>query len=392
VPNLHHLKKLLPALGLLYSVNAFSLPSTPSQRPAGEYPARENVRVRLGQFSRLLLTGVDLALNGGAPLEGSSNFSLRCGSGPSGKAEIFHGLENLGREFLVISSRSGFLQLNGKLYRGSLTIFPRGQECVVINTVQLEKYLAGLINKEMAPSWPLEALKAQAVASRSYALFQAQVNQNREYDLESSVMDQVYDGAGSETARSNQAVNSTRGIVVTYAKVPVKAYFHANCGGMTELPVSVWGQDSPAFRPVICPFHKKPRDKTSWTLKLTNSQIEAALRKTAGLLPHGFLRLARLEAGAPNPNQRLSDLIVSDRSGNSLVIPATAFRNAIGNQKLKSTAFSIQAGKDGYRIVGEGFGHGVGMCQVGARAMAEQGKTFSQILKYYYPLGKITRL
>lgn len=348
--------------------------------------ARREIRVLLGRYRRVALTGTDLILNG-SPLNGSAAFNVRCQNG-----RVEYGSGSGEASSLEVNAPGGFLQVNGKLYRHRITIFSQGSECAVVNTVDLEKYLAGLINKEMSPSWPLEAMKAQAVASRSYALFQSQANRNSDYDLESTTQDQVYDGAGSETAKSNRAAEETRGIVIAYANTPVKAYYHANCGGMTELPVAVWGSESPAFRPVVCPYHHQKRDKLRWTLTVTPEQIQAALKKVGNILPTNFRRLAMLEAGAPNPNQRLNDVMVSDTSGNSLVVSANAFRNALGNTKVRSTAFKVHEEHGSYRLDGQGFGHGVGMCQVGARAMAEEGKTFRQILRYYYPLTKLSRL
>ena len=375
---------------LLLGSKAFCLPAPPT-RSSFRPSQKDLIRVRLGQFPRVNISGIDLSLNGTQTMAGSANFSAKCET-QNGEAEVAVGFGQKILGSLSLESATGFLHINGKLYRGKIALLPKDNECVVVNTLSMDRYLAGLINKEMAPNWPMEAMKAQAVASRSYALAQAQLNQNKDFDLESSTLDQVYDGAASETPKSTQAVEATKGVVLTYGNAPMKAYFHANCGGMTEQPSAVWGQDSPAFCPVVCPFHKKERDKISWTVQLSNFQVESALRKIAGLLPTGFVRLARLEAGALNPNHKLSDLMVSDQKGNSLVISATAFRNAIGNQRVKSTSFEVKQENGRYVIQGQGYGHAVGMCQVGARAMAEQGKTFLQILKYYYPLAKIFRL
>jgi stage II sporulation protein D len=143
---------------------------------------------------------------------------------------------------------------------------------------------------------------------------------------------------------------------------------------------------------VICPYHQRPRDRQAWSISLTKIQIESALKRIAGLVPKHFLRLASLEAGAPDPSHRLSDLSLSDSTGNNILISANAFRNALGNTRVKSTSFTIHKDRKGYTLEGEGNGHGVGLCQIGARAMAEAGKTFQQILQFYYPLAKIRAL
>jgi stage II sporulation protein D len=104
------------------------------------------------------------------------------------------------------------------------------------------------------------------------------------------------------------------------------------------------------------------------------------------------VKLAHLEAGAPNSSGRLSDVMLSDTSGNSALVSANIFRNAVGNTQVKSTAFHIIESAHGVELDGEGYGHGVGMCQVGARAMAEEGKRYQDILAFYYPLAKIRPL
>lgn len=374
----------------LFPGRALALPATPSTL-ALISPEKE-VRVMLGTFPRLRLSGTDISIDGAQRFPGEAYFSLRCGMNARGESFVEYGSGKRNAAKIEIASASGFFELNGKLYRNRLTVFARAGGCAVVNSLGLEKYLAGLINREMMPSWPIEALKAQAVASRSYALYQMQQNQGREFDLESSTQDQVYDGAQSETPRSSSAVEETRGLVLSFAKVPLKAYFHANCGGVTEVPEFVWGGNNPAFRTVLCPYHKEKRNQKKWSLTLSKPQIEHALRKVAGILPKGFLRLARLEAGAPNGSGRLSDVMVSDSAGNSALVSANTFRNAVGNTRVKSTAFQLSEVGRGVEIDGEGYGHGVGMCQIGARAMAEEGKHYQEILAYYYPLAKIAPL
>lgn len=375
----------------LFSGKALALPVPPSGLLNSANAERE-VRILLGTYPRFRLSGADLAIDGKQTFAGESFVGVHCGKNKSGRGFVEFGSGRQTTEKLEIATSAGFLRVNGKLYRNRLTIYPRQGGCAVVNTLGIEKYIAGLINREMSPSWPVEALKAQAVASRSYAIYQIQQSAGREFDLESTTQDQVYDGAESETPRSNSAVDETRGMVLTFSESIVKAYFHANCGGITEVPEFVWGGDIGGFRPVVCPYHKSKRDQKRWSLRISKPQLEHALRKVAGLLPKGFVRLAHLEAGAPNSSGRLSDVMLSDISGNSALISANAFRNAVGNTRIKSTAFQVAEDAHGVQLAGDGYGHGVGMCQIGARAMAEEGKRFKEILSYYYPLAKIRPL
>jgi stage II sporulation protein D len=378
--------RIVPLALALTAANAYAIPRRPSL--VKESP---QIRVLLGLHARAVVQGYDLNTNGDT-IPGSSVFNLRCGREPSGAGYVEYGAGRRAVGRLDVTSPTGFLRFNDRNYRSRLSVIPQGTACAVVNTVDLERYVAGVIAKEMAPGWPLEALKAQAVASRSYAYFQIQANKNKEYDLENSTQDQVYDGVAAESVKTLLATEATRGQALVYGNEALKAYFHANCGGITEVPELVWGGEAHAFRAVVCPYHKRARDRVSWSALITRTQIESALRRIGGLLPTNFLKVASLTEGAPDGSHRLSDVAVSDSAGNSVLISSNTFRNAIGNTRLKSTSFRIHRDPAGYRIEGEGNGHGVGLCQVGARAMAEEGKTYRQILQFYYPLAKIQPL
>lgn len=361
----------------------------PAQSPnALKQNSSREVRVLITSARSGTITGYDLILNGRDQLEGNSFFSFRCSTNKKGEWSI-HTPQEKGLKKLEITSPGGFLTFQGKTYRNKISVIAKDRGCLVINTLDLEKYLSGLINKEMSPSWPMAALKAQAVASRTYALFQMEENRHQDFDLESTTADQVYAGASAETAKSNQATEETKGEILAYSGSPIKAYFHANCGGKTEAPEFVWGQKNPAFRSVYCPYHRTQKEKVQWEVRLSKQQIYQAVKKIAGSLPKSFFHVAQVEAGAPNGNQRLSDIMVSDARGNSLVISSNAFRNAIGNTKFRSTSFQLKKEGDAVRFIGEGFGHGVGMCQVGAKAMADEGKNYREILSHYYPLAQV---
>ena len=349
-----------------------------------EKPQRP-VRVSLGQHKSVNASGYDLQINH-IQMDGASFLGIRCRQN-----QVFFGLEKSAPK-VSLEASSGFIFINGKPYRNVVTILPKEDECLVINTLDLEKYLAGLINKEMLPSWPIEALKAQAVAARSYAVYQMRHRAQEEYDLESSTQDQVYEGASSETPKSNQAVESTRGIVLAWKQEEIKAFYHSNCGGRTESPKDVWGVEYGYISSVTCPFHQKG-DRKTWQAKINFKDLEHRLRKVVGLLPKDFLGIANVFAGEKNLNNRVGAILVADNSGRSVKIPANAFRNAMGTTKVKSTAFSLQQNHDhSIQLSGEGYGHGVGMCQTGAKVLAQRGSNYKAILSYYYPLAKLSRL
>ena len=356
-------------------------------RPSFTSLENRDVRVLLGHFNELEISGTDLVLNNTMSIESSSVFSIHCN-----QAGISYGLNSKPEQRLQISSRGNFVNIQDKAYRGDIFIYIDHGNCAVVNKLNLEKYIAGLINKEMLASWPMEALRAQAVASRTYALHQMQYSSARNFDLESTTQDQVYDGASSETPKSNRAAESTQGMVLAWKHEPIKAFFHADCGGKTENPEAVWGEKYGYIRPVVCPYHRTSASQKHWIFHSSLYQLDHALHKVAGLLPRGFARLAHLESGPNNENARMNDLIISDSQGNTAVISANAFRNAVGNTHIKSTAFDLHANDNGVEFDGHGYGHGVGMCQIGAKAMADLGKSYREILHFYYPLAKLERL
>lgn len=148
------------------------------------------------------------------------------------------------------SSGGGFVSAKGKWYRGILMIQNKGQKLTVINNIDLEDYLKGVVPSEMPSGWELEALKAQAIAARSYALANLGKRAGLGYDLKDTPEDQAYGGASVETNKTTEAVDGTRGLVLTYNAKVVPAYYSASAGGQTINAASVWGNDVPFVRSV----------------------------------------------------------------------------------------------------------------------------------------------
>lgn len=144
----------------------------------------------------------------------------------------------------------GFVNAKRKWYRGFLTIQNKGNKLTVINNVDLEDYIKGVVPSEMPSSWELEALKAQAIAARSYALANLGKRASLGFDLKDTPEDQAYGGASAETAKTNSAVEETDGLVLTYNYKVVSAYYSASAGGKTISAKDVWGSDLPYIRSV----------------------------------------------------------------------------------------------------------------------------------------------
>lgn len=156
----------------------------------------------------------------------------------------------LGTDSIVLRpDKSGFVSVKGKWYRGKLMIKNIGGKLTVINDVDLEDYLKGVVPSEMPPSWEFEALKAQAIAARSYALANLGKQAKFGYDLKDNTEDQAYGGASSETNRTTKAVEDTNGLVLTYDMKIIPAYYSASAGGMTN--TNAWGSSAPYLHSVF---------------------------------------------------------------------------------------------------------------------------------------------
>lgn len=366
-----------------FSTPAFA--SIPS-RILPELGSDQNIRVSLGEHSLAQIRGQDLKINGTSIGAGTLEVPVVCNNSDSENPIYVAGIGKLSSP-TTIESPAGFIWFNNHSYRQQLIFFAEGDHCLVVNKLPIDQYLAGLLTKEMSPSYPAESLKAQAVASRTYALFQKAHAGAALYDLESTTLDQVYEGADSETPQSHAAVQATRNFTLTYHEEPIKAFFHSNCGGRTEVPDDVWGAKFPYFKSVSCPFHQSQDSRSQWEYSLSKEKLDRQLR---GLLPKSFQQIASVLPGPFNLNQRRQSVRLVDKIGHQVVLAANAFRNAIGNTRIKSTAFTLQSIHDHVDIAGKGYGHGVGLCQIGAREMAKQGKKFQEILRFYYPLAKLS--
>ncbi len=286
---------------------------------------------------------------------------------------------------LTVSAPS-VIRINGKSYRGLVDLYPSEKGLLVVNEIPIEEYLIGLINCEISSLWPVEAVKAQAVIARSYAIYQKDARRGALYHLESSVMDQVYEGVDIEDNRAARAVQETAGEVLGYSGAVIQAFYHSNCGGHTEAAQNVWGADLPYLQGVDCKYClTAPSSKWEQTLPL--KKIESQL-KSAGYQVGG---LYNIRAGRINRSGRLQDLTLS-HSRNDLVISAVNFRKAVGYSVIKSTNFSIRLSGNNAIFAGFGNGHGVGLCQWGSKQRAGDGFNYREILSYYYPGARIEKL
>lgn len=262
---------------------------------------------------------------------------------------------------------AGTLMALGTRVHGDVVVM-RGRDGVVaVNVLPLEEYLVGVLGSEMPRSFPPEALKAQAVAARTYALNKKLDQYGEAFHLGSSVISQVYKGLEVDDPRTREAVEATTGQVLTYQLQPIEAYFHSSCGGRTESGRDALGRDLPYLQPVDCPCGRLPTSR--WTLTVGDGELTGLLKKASSLA---------VQSRTPTGRARQVGLGASS-------VDAVTFRQKLGYMRLKSLQFEVTRTKGGFRIDGRGFGHGAGMCQWGARVYAEKGWSYEKILAHYYP-------
>ncbi|MBW2700152.1 MAG: SpoIID/LytB domain-containing protein [Deltaproteobacteria bacterium] len=296
----------------------------------------------------------------------------------AGKAGLrLPGVKHQPRSILLKSK--GPVELLKRRLVGEVELRFEGKGILVINRMSLERYLAGLLGAEMSASWPLEALKAQAVAARSYFLHRRLRRENAKYDLATSTLDQVYRGIAREGASTRRAVAETQGQVLVYGHRPAEALFHACCGGRTRPSQEVFGTALPYLVAVedpdcaACPKHR-------WRVKLSLAELG--------------VRLARQgkSGGVAKVVSSGKGLSIQGKAGWRIQFSRQQLRRLVGAVAIPSSAFQLEQHGDMLILRGRGSGHGVGLCQWGAKGMAERGQDFKAILKRYYPGCVIRRL
>jgi stage II sporulation protein D len=262
---------------------------------------------------------------------------------------------------------------------GLVHIVRKGKGFLVINQADLEEYVKGVVPGEVNSSWHPEMLKAQAVAARTYALYQQMLSAARDYDVVATVQDQVYKGKNGIDAAVLRAVDETRGLVLTYQNAPIYAAFSSTAAGLTEDAVNVWSKDYPYLKGVECPFDLES-PFYHWTTSFRLDKLEQSLRQ------QGFAvgTIASMEPLSYSRGGRVAKLRVVHSEG-ELILRGEDLRKAVGYSIVPSTQFTIDSIGQDIVLSGYGAGHAVGMCQWGAKELAELGYPFSTILAYYYP-------
>jgi stage II sporulation protein D len=295
--------------------------------------------------------------------------------------KIAMGARTFSSKRLSLSPESGNgIKVNGVLYRGEIDLLRRDGGFDIINTLDIEHYLMGVVPREMYSFWPIEALRAQAIVSRSYAAYEALRRKSRDHDLTSDVSSQVYGGRSAETRRTTGAVQDTRGLVLEYQRKIVPGYFHSCCGGHTNDVVSVWGgpyvEPLKGVRSRWCRWTPHFR----WNARVPTEEIKEKLDSSG----YHFTRIDDIRPGKRASSGRLESVRV--RSGNRWTdISVKRFLSAMGRKTIRSTNFKIKKYPLFYLFKGYGWGHGVGMCQWCAFRLSLMWRGHKRILEHFYP-------
>lgn len=309
------------------------------------------------------------------PLTAASNPTVKAASGTA----LISGSGGLNLVSLTCSSGT-------RRYRGSMELRIEKGKITAVNELNIEDYLRGVVPNEMYSTWPLEALKAQAVASRNYALQRAEATRGSVFNLSNDQSNQVYKGYDSETLATNRAVEETRGMVMLSQGSLISAFFHSSSGGYTENSEDVWTYPLPYIKWKADPYDKNG-DHYNWQVKYTAQQLIEKL-KTAG---YEFKKIKDIkEINRTASGTRVEKIAVIGEGPPGGRVEISNADNVRRVLCLKSALFKMKkvVGKDNnlteVTFTGNGNGHGLGMSQYGACGMAKQGYNYQDILKYYY--------
>lgn len=306
---------------------------------------------------------------------------------PSWRADVVRAvwragaIEIDGRRGLAFRLRSDRpIRVNGRDYSAALELVRNGDGMAVVDELSLEEYVAGVLQAEAGDRWPREALRAQAVVARTYAAYHRLIGAGKPYHLVASTANQLYGGRVAVASPVWSAAQDTVGQVLRWEGELFPAFYHTESGGYTEDPRLVFAaRNMPALRPVVCPF-SMGSPHFYWNLDVKLTELSEMLRR--GGVDVGLV--TAIEVTERTPSLRAVVVTVRGRQGVAR-LRGNDFRRLVGYDTLKSTLFAVAVDGQAARFAGRGYGHGVGLCQWGARGMADQGYSARHILEFYYP-------
>lgn len=373
--------------------------SIPSSQNFAEIP---KIRVLLrDSLPRVRVAGHALRLDSAGRevrFPGTVSWNIRC---KAGKVRIESGRQEFVLpEPVTISApdRQAPLDWDGLPVRETVHVYSGSAPgtCQMVNELDLESYLVGVVNGEFSSKWDEDSIAAQVVAARTYAYHQLRVARRElaHYDVESDTRDQVYAGAHSEDSRARRVVERTHGQVLVASGsdggsgLPIKAFYHSTCGGRTDAASRIFGRPQAGVgRGVSCGYcNSSPRFR--WTLKVAPDEMQRVFGFEVGAISvHSRWDSGRIR------KLEVTERAGTGRSGRRQELTAVALRSKLGVERIRSTSFEVENDPSGGWVFhGRGNGHGVGMCQWGAKEMGERGEPYPRILSHYYPDSHLRRL
>lgn len=368
-------------------------PSSESNRKEAKAAQKKSsgqmIEVGLQSGNELSVTGLSAFHVEADSSLGSYPAGTRLTISKSGNGLSINGKHAGTKVYFKSSGNGATFAVKGNQYRGVIEAIASSSGVTLVNQVSMEDYLKGVVPCEIVPSWQMDAIKAQAVAARTYAMFHKNGYRSLGYDVTDDTRTQVYRGASAETEATNRAVMETAGEVVTYNGSPIDAVFHASGGGYTENCENVWGSAVPYLKGV-------PEDKyaTPWkkTVSLSSFTKLADVGKLKGI------KLSALHIGEAH---KTSDRGISGRVKSVTLVGSKGNRVVSGDRlqqmyDLSSTLFDLSVSGNQLVITGYGYGHGLGLSQWGAEAMAEKHggskDYYKTILMHYFTGTKVEKV
>jgi len=311
--------------------------------------------------------------------EGNGRISVEI----SGEEIFLNGVE-IKTPIVEVYTEDGFA-FDGKKYSGSALIAVSNRSILLINSIDIESYLKGVLPVEVPYGWEIEALKSQAVVSRTFAIYEVESSRKkgRIFDIYNDTRSQTYYGREKETKETSLAVDSTHGEVLKYDGKIIQAFYHASSGGMTESSLEVFGFYKPYFTPVESPYSSVYKED-KWTATIPLDK--------AGLLLRITNRIISVIVTERTSSKRIKTAEFTDEAGLKKPIPGKELRELIGPALMKSTRANVRITNDNLFLSGMGYGHGVGMGQWDALGMSRHGYSYKYILTYFYRGAEVEKI
>ena len=348
----------------------FNTYTPPAKKPKEEFlpTYKDGVNIRVALHKKIQ----KVTFSGDLIVENQRYSNVQCYF--QNKQIIFN---NRAYKELIIQSNSP-IKLDSKKYKysGSMKLLAKDNGIRVINIVDIENYIYGVVTSESPASWHLEALKSQAIAARTYVYYQSRVRANWDYDVVDSTGDQVYKGLNGKHKKGVSATDGTRGIIITYQNKPILSQYTANSGWKSASSKEIFGVNKHYLYGHKDDFSVKMPLGT-WDKKMSLQEIETGLNKKGIKIG----KLYEIKSAQVGPSGRILKVTFVGSNGEKTLKTYSSLRRIVG---LKDILTTIERKGDMFYFNGGGFGHGVGYSQWGGQAMAKAGYKHRDILKYYY--------